>query len=228
MNTTVMNTTFFAIWAVLLVADGILTQFLVWAAHSERYAKYRIRNGANRITPKRKAINTNLNNIFSLCIFAGYFYYLGGSTLYAGTPRVVTLLGEVLGSLMLYDFMYYFLHRTMHHPKLMKYVHGIHHFVRNPVADESTYLHPAETFAGVGLLLLAVYILGPISTTSFLITFFIYSTANIIVHSNLVFPHPALRLFNFWVVKHDVHHNKLRDNYASLFPFWDQAFGTAK
>ncbi len=228
MNTSVMNTTFFSLWAAILVVDGVLMHWLSWAARSERFGKYRIRNGLNRITPARKLINTNLNNIFSLTLFAGYVYYLGNSTLYAGTPRAVTVIGEVLGVLLLYDFMYYFFHRIMHHPRLMKYVHGIHHFVRNPVADESIYLHPAETFGGLALLILAIVILGPVSTTSFLIIFFIHSTANIIVHSNLVFPHPAFRLFNFWVIKHDIHHNKVRDNYASIFPFWDQAFGTAK
>jgi sterol desaturase/sphingolipid hydroxylase (fatty acid hydroxylase superfamily) len=228
LTSTVLNSTFFAIWGAILVADGILVYFLTWAAHSQRFGHYRIRNGVNRITPARKKINTNLNNLFSLAIFAGYFYFLGERTLYAGTPRVTTLLGEVLGVLLLYDFMYYFFHRIMHHPKLMKYVHGIHHFVRNPVADESVYLHPFETFGGLALLILAIVILGPVSTTGFLIIFFIHSTANIIVHSNLVFPHPAFRLFNFWVIKHDIHHSKVRDNYASIFPFWDQAFGTSK
>lgn len=228
MDATVLNKSFFIGWAIILAFDGVLMHFLTWAARSERFGRYRIRNGVNRITPARKQINTNLNNIFSLCIFAAYFYFLGEKTLYAGTPRAVTFIGEVLSVLLLYDFMYYFFHRIMHHPRLMKYVHGIHHYVRNPLADESIYLHPAETFGGLGLLILAIVILGPISSTSFLVIFFIHSTANIIVHSNLVFPHPAMRLFNFWVIKHDIHHNKVRDNYASLFPFWDQAFGTAK
>jgi sterol desaturase/sphingolipid hydroxylase (fatty acid hydroxylase superfamily) len=223
-----MNTTFFAIWGAILTFDGVLMGFLTWAAHSERYSHYRIRNGTNRVTTARKRINTNLNNLLSLSIFAAYFYFLGEWTLYAGAPRLTTLFGETLAVLLLYDFMYYFFHRAMHHPRLMKYVHGIHHYIRNPTSSESIYLHPAENLGGLGLLILAIVILGPISTSSFLLTFFIHSTVNIIVHSNLVFPHPAFRLFNFWVEKHDVHHHKVRDNYASIFPFWDQAFGTSK
>ena len=223
-----MSTAFFVAWGIILLGDALLMSFLTWAAHSQRYGKYRIRNGINRITRAKKAINTQLNNLLSLCIFAAYIYYLGGSTLYAGTPRMAVLIGEVLGVLLLYDFMYYCFHRGLHHPRLMRYVHGVHHFVRNPVADESIYVHPAEAIGGLSLLILAIVIVGPVSTTSFLLIFLIHSTANIIVHSNLVFPHPAFRLFNFWAIKHDIHHHTVRDNYASIFPFWDQAFGTAK
>lgn len=224
-----MNTTFFAIWIAMLIFDGVLMAWLTWAATSERYGKYRIRPAkTNPIPIMRKRLNTNLNNFLALLIFIAYFTYLGEATLYAGWPGVARLLGETLGVLLLYDLMYYGYHRCLHHPKLMKYVHGVHHFVRNPTAGESIYLHPAEQMGALGLLILAIVVLGPISTTSFLAIFFIYSTANIIVHANLVFPHPAFRLFNFWVATHDVHHDKVRHNYASIFPFWDQAFGTFK
>lgn len=224
-----MSTTFFVCWGAILLFDGALMQFLTWAATSARFGKYRIRSSETyQIPPVRKQVNTQLNNVLSLCIFGAYAYFWGDTTLYAGWPSVTTLIGEVLGVLMLYDFMYYFFHRLMHHRKLMKYVHRIHHCVRFPLANESIYLHPAENIGGLGLLILAILILGPISATSFLVIFFIHSVANIIVHSNLVFPHPAFRLFNFWTRTHDIHHNKVDHNFASLFPFWDQAFGTAR
>jgi sterol desaturase/sphingolipid hydroxylase (fatty acid hydroxylase superfamily) len=134
----------------------------------------------------------------------------------------------VLGILLLYDLMYYFFHRGMHLRRVMKYCHVVHHRVRSPTSSESTFLHPLEGICGLGLLILSIVILGPISTVSFLVTFAIYSAVNIIVHSNLIIPHPAFRLFNFWVAKHDVHHHRARNNYASIFPFWDQAFVTSE
>jgi sterol desaturase/sphingolipid hydroxylase (fatty acid hydroxylase superfamily) len=222
-----MNTTFFICWGLILAFDGVLMGTLTWAATSEKYRKYRIRTPKSYEIPRgRKIINTQLNNILSLSMFGAFAYFLGDRVLYAGWPGITGLLGQALGILLLYDFMYYFLHRAGHHPKVMKYVHGVHHFVRYPTSDESIYLHPGETLAGVGLLLLAVVIVGPVSTVSFLVMFAIYSSVNIIVHSNLVIPHPAFRLFNFWTTTHDVHHSKVRHNYASIFPFWDQMFGT--
>lgn len=220
-----MSTNFFICWAVLLGLNGILQVALDWPA----FKHYRIRTSPTPQVPRgRRIINTQLNNMLSLLIFASYFYFLGESTLYAGWPGITKFLGEVLGVLLLYDFMYYFFHRFMHIRKLMRFCHAVHHRIRFPTAAESTFLNPLETMGGVGLLILAIVILGPVSTTSFLVTFFLYSAINQIVHSNLVIPHPAFRLFNFWVVKHDVHHHKARNNYASIFPFWDQAFGTAE
>ncbi|WP_339674314.1 sterol desaturase family protein [uncultured Zhongshania sp.] len=225
-----MNTYFLIMIAAVFVTNTVLIGFMTWAVQSERFGKYRIRTPErNRIPTGKKYINVSLNMLLSLLLFVAAFYYLGDKLVYVGSTSVATLVGEVLASLMLYDFMYYFLHRGMHYPKVMKYVHGVHHYVRFPTSVESTYLHPLENILGVSLLFIAVVILGPISTTAFAIMFFIYTSVNIIVHSNLVFPHPALRLLNFWAIKHDIHHGKhLNANYASIFPFWDQMFGTAK
>ncbi len=225
-----MTTTFFIVWAIILVFNGILMHGLDWAVRSERFKKYRIRTPQNyEIPPLRKAINTNLNALFSLSIFGAFLWFFGNASIHAGwSASIPTYIGEVLGVLLLYDFMYYFLHRFMHVRWVLQYVHRVHHLVRFPTAPESIFLHPAETFAGLGLLLLSVYLFGPISAAAFLTIFFLHSTINIIVHSNLVIPHPAFRLTNFWAEKHDVHHHRMAHNYASIFPFWDQAFGTYK
>ena len=220
-----MDTMFFICWGAILAFDGLLMATLDWRG----FVKYRIRSSATpQIPPSRRRINTGLNNILSLLIFASFFYFLGEHSMYRGWPGLTKFFGEVLGVLLLYDFMYYFFHRAMHIRKVMRFCHAVHHRVRFPTASESIFLHPAENIGGLGLLILAIVMLGPISTTSFLAIFFIHSGVNLIVHSNLVIPHPAFRLFNFWVEKHDVHHHKARNNYASIFPFWDQAFGTAE
>jgi sterol desaturase/sphingolipid hydroxylase (fatty acid hydroxylase superfamily) len=220
-----MNTTFFICWALILAFDGALMAALDWPT----FAKYRIRTPTTpQIPPLRRRVNTGLNNVLSLLIFASYFHFLGETVMYAGWPGVTKFFGEVLGVLLLYDFMYYFFHRFMHIRSVMRFCHAVHHRVRFPTAGESIFLHPLENLGGLGLLILAIVMLGPVSTFSFLAIFLIHSSVNLIVHSNLVIPHPAFRLFNFWVVKHDVHHHKARNNYASIFPFWDQAFGTAE
>lgn len=222
-----MNETFFVILVAILAFDGLLVAWLTWALRSPTFASARIQPvGQNRASPLRKALNTNLNNLMALSIFAAFLYHFGPSVLEPGWPGFTRLLGETLGVLLIYDLGYYLYHRTLHHPRLMRYVHGVHHQVRFPSAAESNFLHPAEQIGALSMLLGVMVLLGPISAASFLMIFFIYSTANIIVHSNLVFRHPALRLFNFWSERHDIHHRQVKHNYASIFPFWDQAFGT--
>jgi len=45
----------------------------------------------------------------------------------------------------------------------------------------------------------------------------------------VVVPHPAFKLTNYWVIRHDRHHYKhLNTNFASIFPYWDMMFGTHK
>ena len=223
-----MDIQFFIILGIILAFDGILMNTLAWAAESSSLKRYRIRTPETyRIPKSKKKINISLNAILALAFLVAMLYHFGDYLMYSGPVRGITIFGEVLGSLLLYDFMYYFLHRGMHHPKVMKNVHGIHHYVRFPTSSESIYLHPAENIAGLGLLCIAMMIIGPISAYSFLICFAVHSTANILVHSNLDLPHPAFKLFNFWAKKHDIHHGKhLNRNYASIFPFWDMMFDT--
>lgn len=224
-----MTTEFFIILALILAFDGVLMATYSWAAVSPQFSKYRIRTPETyRIPKSKKYTNISLNGALSVVYLAAIFFFFGERLMYTHEASSgVTIFGEVLASLLLYDFMYYFMHRIMHHPKLMKYIHGVHHYVRFPTSSESIYLHPVENMAGLGLLCLAMGLVGPISTTSFLICFFVYSTANIIVHCNLVLPGGFFKLFNFWAKKHDLHHGKhLNRNYASLFPFWDLMFDT--
>lgn len=223
-----MNLTFFAIWISILFFDGALTYGLTWAATSAHFSKYRMRAPQNSpISLTERRVNAGLNNLFSIVIFGTYFYFLGGRTLYSGWPSMTGLIGEVLGVLLLYDLMHYFFHRLMHRRRLMKYCHAVHHRVRSPTSNDSAFLNPLEMVGGLGLLFISIIILGPISTVSFLVMFAIYTSVNIITHANLNIPHPAFRLFNFWVQRHNVHHHKARSNYGSIFPFWDQAFGTS-
>lgn len=223
-----MDLQFFIILGVILAFDGVLMSVMAWAAQSSSLKRYRIRTPTTYRIPKlKKAINIGLNGLLSMVFFAAMLYHFGDYLMDDEPVNGVAIFGEVLASLLLYDFLYYFLHRGMHHPKFMKYVHGVHHYVRFPTSTESIYLHPVENLAGLGLLCIAMMLVGPISAVSFLIVFFIHSTVNILVHSNLVLPHPAFKLFNFWAMKHDLHHGKhLNRNYASIFPFWDQMFGT--
>lgn len=214
-------------WVIVLAIAGLLMATLAWAA--QHYAEYRIRTPETyRIPIGRKISNIALNMTLSPLIMLAFFYYFGDEAFYQGEIRPAVIFGEGLLALLLYDFAYYFMHRAGHHPKLMKWVHGVHHCVRFPTSPESIYLHPAENIAGLGLLCLSFYIVGPVHEISFLLAFLVHSTVNIFVHSNLIWPHPAMRLLNYWAEKHDHHHHKLKHNYASIFPFWDQAFGTYK
>ena len=212
----------------ILAFDGLLMAVLMWAVHSPQYSQYRIRTPETYRIPKdKKYKNVFMNSTISTVFIFGMIYLFHTTWVYAEAATIPTIFGETLAVLLVYDFMYYFLHRGMHYPKVMKYMHGVHHKVRFPTSIESIYLHPSEGLAGLSLLMIAFFIVGPISMVSFLAVLFFHSTVNILVHSNLQLPHPIFKLFNFWALKHDLHHGKHLDkNYASIFPFWDLMFDT--
>ncbi len=219
----------YVVLSIVLAGAGVLMAFLTWAAtESSSLKRYRIRTPETYRIPRRKRIrNITLNSLFSmgLLLFCITFFH---QFFIADKPvGGVTVFGEVVATILLYDFLYYFLHRGMHHPKVMKYVHGVHHYARFPTSVESIYLHPAENAAGLLLLLFSMTIIGPVSFASFVIIFTFYTAVNILVHSNLVLPGRAFKLLNFWALKHDLHHGKhLNKNYASITPFWDLLFDT--
>lgn len=213
--------------ALIFTVDAVLMIGLDWLATRGHLLRHRIQPvQVNRISPAKRQWVTLFNNALSFVLISGYLLLFHGSLLRPEWPGLATWFGEALLVLLVYDCAYYFYHRTLHHPKLMRYVHGMHHFVRFPTAGLSNYLNPLEQFGALSLLFASVWLIGPISEWSFLLLFTVHSIANIIVHCNVVIPHPAFRLFNFWVVRHDIHHRQVKHNYASIFPFWDQAFGT--
>ena len=82
-----MDTAFFIAFAAILAFDGVLMQTLSWAAKSERFSKYRIRTPSTYQIPKtRLMVNTQLNNVLSLSVFAAFFYFLGDWAMYPGWP----------------------------------------------------------------------------------------------------------------------------------------------
>ena len=208
------------------VTIAVLGSLATWISASHRFQHLRIRTSAR--TLPRKYVSITLNGILAAAMYAGAVL-LGDGVLYQRdlTHNLLRVVVDSILALVVYDFLYYFLHRWLHTPRMMRYVHGVHHRVHSPEAMDGLYLHPVETAAGVLLLFIAMATVGPIGIASFLTVAFVHSIANIATHTNLVLPYRAFALFNYWAVRHDFHHNTHRDaNYASIFPFWDRMFGT--
>lgn len=229
-TTAVLTPTFWGVFWALSGFAGVLALSLEYLAQSPRFAQHRIRPYArNRYSLGRQVLNSTLNQVMSLLWFIAFFVYFG-DRVFENTwqPGLARTVGEVLGVLLVYDLVYYWYHRAAHHPQAMRYMHGTHHWVRNPTATQSSYLNPLEATGALAILFATIALFAPVSLLSFAIIYFLYSSVNLIVHSSLVPTHPALRLLSFWARKHDAHHQLFRVNYANIFPFWDQLFGTTE
>jgi sterol desaturase/sphingolipid hydroxylase (fatty acid hydroxylase superfamily) len=222
--------------AAIMALDTVLLVFLAWAFSSPRFAAKRISpmpplkvSAAERL--RHIVGNSTLSLVFvvSMVWWLSRFAFRDGS---AAVPawRIVV---DALAVIVIYDFLYYALHRGLHHKKLMPLVHAVHHRARNPSALESFYLHPVELFAGLALMHVSVALfvlaVGQVHVLSYAIVFLVHSTLNILVHSGLVFGRWFTGPIDLLARKHSVHHkDDFKRNYASLTPIPDMIFGTAR
>jgi sterol desaturase/sphingolipid hydroxylase (fatty acid hydroxylase superfamily) len=219
---------FYIIVLAILGLDGVLLAGLAWAYHAKRFQPYRISMKESMKVPDRERLrNIAFISVLSLIAVFGMTRVMYPFTFHQRPTSGWRMAYEIVAVLLVYDFAYYWLHRGMHHKKVMRYVHAVHHEVHNPTAMESFYLHPIELFAGLALLMACTFLLGPVHIYSFAVVFFIHSTLNITVHSGVVSKRWWLFPIDHLTQKHYVHHaGNYDNNYASLTPFWDMLFGT--
>ncbi|MAT93203.1 MAG: sterol desaturase [Halioglobus sp.] len=139
---------------------------------------------------------------------------------------------DVFVILMVYDFFYYCAHRFWFHGNgAMRKVHAVHHQARNPSYLDAHYVHPLETFVGLGGYMLTVVVLsafmGPFHLATIVLTFVIYFQLNQINHVYFDVPRFPFKTVNWIVAKHHVHHENMhKGNYATITLLYDKLFGT--
>ena len=139
---------------------------------------------------------------------------------------------SVVAMIFLHDTYFYWAHRAMHHPKIYRHVHLVHHLSRNPSPWAAFAFHPLEAVVETGIVFLIAF-LFPFHISA-LLTFLIFMT----VYN--AYGHLGFELFpkNFhtswigkWVntsVAHNQHHEKFNGNYGLYFLFWDRWMGTMR
>jgi len=216
---------------IVLTASGILMAALQLLYASPATDAYKIyANRPRRLPWAKLARNVVPNTILSGLLAVGVTLGLRGLLIREGAGEVALLEAayEIVATLLLYDFLYYFMHRYLFHEwKLLRAVHVVHHTNKYPTAFESLYVHPLENAMGLGLLMFCLAAVGPVSVPAFAVIFFLYSFLNLVIHSGLDFARPGLRAVGFMARKHARHHSSMRaGNYASITPLPDWLFGT--
>lgn len=209
--------------------DALLLGGLGWMFFQPQYAKWHIREQMEMkgVTKRQYLLNIVPNSLLSTMATMGAIYGLSPWTMTTESTPLWLDVVQAFAILIVYDFGYYFLHRAFHARALFPLVHIVHHRARFPNAIDSLYQSPIELFSGLGLFMAVVLLIGPIHWTVFIALFFLYSTLHIVIHSGMLFPHPAFAVINDLTMKHHRHHlNKHGHNFASVTPLPDYLFGT--
>jgi sterol desaturase/sphingolipid hydroxylase (fatty acid hydroxylase superfamily) len=172
-------------------------------------------------------------SVLSQAVFVGFAIAVSPLTTFSLVRIPNTAAGVVLSLvvvLFLDDTWFYWTHRALHTPKLYKRLHRIHHNSADPSPFTSFAFHPVEAFTiTAGGLFISLLLGAPTATISL---FGIVSALNnISAHLGYEW---APRIWHKIPVlgwktpstHHNLHHEKVRGNYALYFVFWDRWMGT--
>lgn len=143
---------------------------------------------------------------------------------------VVYLLISIPLYMFLHDTWFYWTHRLMHHRKLFRVMHKVHHESRQPTPWAGFSFHPWESLVGAVILPVLVYLI-PIHIGALIFLLVIMSVTSVTNHSGFeILPDSWVRGFvgRHWVsaTHHNLHHQHFRKNFALYFRFWDRVMDT--
>jgi sterol desaturase/sphingolipid hydroxylase (fatty acid hydroxylase superfamily) len=132
---------------------------------------------------------------------------------------------SIIMAIFIHDTYFYWTHRFMHHPKLFKIFHLVHHKSSNPSPWAAFSFHPLEAIVEAGVIFVIAFLIPihPLALISFLIFMTIYN----------VYGHLGYEIYPAWVgkspvakylntsVNHNMHHKYFNQNYGLYFRFWD-------
>lgn len=144
---------------------------------------------------------------------------------------------EIVAVLLVFDFMYYWTHRSLFHGDWkgnpLRKIHALHHQARKPTYVDALYVHPIETTIGLLLFLCSIPIVAAVSGAtlnvfSMVVATWIFTQLNTLNHVYTRFP----KRFPFTAIDyitgvHAAHHVDMNHgNFATLTMFYDKLFGT--
>ena len=148
----------------------------------------------------------------------------------ANTP----IWASYIAGFVILDVYIYFWHRLMHSTSWGWYLHRFHHEDTTLNTTSAFRFHTLEVLIS-NIPRVALVWLFSIPLEVFIIYEIVFTSLNIIQHTNFVFPVPVENLLNKIIITpslHRVHHSNLvaetNSNYSTIFVFWDQIFKTKR
>jgi Delta7-sterol 5-desaturase len=133
---------------------------------------------------------------------------------------------ELVGLILFYDPVFYFLHRLLH-TKALRAAHGIHHRSVRPTPWTGLSVHPIEVIF-IELPILLFTLLVPTSVLTLVLFQIVLHYFSSVGHANF---DPFGRLVGFDGLKrmlrwHQDHHSHSDVNFTAFLPIWDKIFNT--
>ena len=133
---------------------------------------------------------------------------------------------------LIHDTYFYWMHRIMHHKKLFKAFHLVHHQSTNPSPWAAYSFHPLEAIVEAGVFVVFLFTI-PIHQLHLYFFFFFMIVYNVYGHLGYeLYPKWfSKHWFGKWIntsVSHNQHHQYFKGNYGLYFTMWDRWMGTLR
>ena len=165
--------------------------------------------------------------VLPLLAFGGYVLPLLGISRDGPLPSVSSIILQIAFFFIVEDYFNYWIHRWLHQPWWYKHVHSVHHRYDAPFALVAAYAHPFEVVAQA-----IPTFLGPLAVAPHLYTLMLWQVFRnfeaIDIHSGYELPYSLKNLIPSYAgaKHHDYHHYMHSGNFASVFTWCDQLYGT--
>jgi len=159
--------------------------------------------------------------------------YFGMETWQVPFPSPLVMAAQITLFFFMEDTWHYWAHRLMHHRRLYKYVHKIHHEYSAPFGLAAEYAHPIEVLVlGTGTVGSPLLYCALNGGGMHIITMYIWIVLRLFqaidAHSGYQFPWSLNVFFPLWAGAdhHDFHHQAFTNCYSTSFRHWDWMLGT--
>lgn len=226
------NTTIILITLGILLAGNIIALVYSWLVlYTDMFKNLRLQDKKYKpgiFFQRLPLILLNLTILAGLTAVSLYFF--ADKIFDTSVPTWWLIPVQLVFIFIIDDAWFYFAHRLMHENKfLLRKIHSIHHQAITPFPLEYIYVHPLEWMIGsVGsfLGLIALMMIMPVNIYAFWVYGLIRNLHEVDIHSDLRSPISKYIPFLNPTESHDLHHSKVKGNYASMFNIWDRVFGT--
>jgi 4-alpha-methyl-delta7-sterol-4alpha-methyl oxidase len=221
-----------ATMSIAMVAFAVFAAPLTWIAATDPLSLRRFRIQSRHPRPQElvgpSVRSWLVNNAAMAVAVVASWPLLRLSGVHAGPfPPWYVAGAQLLFFVYLDDFLYYWMHRAMHTRWLYKRIHGWHHRIVTPWAVTGHYMHPLEYVLTGSLALAGPLLVGAhVGVVWLWFSFRQWEAAE--GHCGYDFPWTPTHFlpFNDGAVHHDVHHARVRGNYAGFLTHVDGFFGT--
>ncbi|PIA41381.1 hypothetical protein AQUCO_02200062v1 [Aquilegia coerulea] len=224
------------------ITNILILPLIIWRMIHDQmwisFSRYQTARGKNRIVDKSIEFEQvdRERNWDDQILFNGILFYLGSKYLPLAKNLPFWRTDGVIFTILLHagpvEFLYYWLHRALHHHYLYSRYHSHHHssIVTEPI---TSVIHPFGEHIAY-FILFAIPLLTIVQTgTASIVAVAGYITyldlMNNMGHCNFeFFPKWLFRVFPFikYIMFHSLHHTQFRTNLSLFMPIYDLMYGT--